>query len=177
MKTKLIDTLIADSIFVEIYDDNAEESFFGYIIQHTDNFLQLEAYDDEGRLEGIFITEFEEVSRIRWEGNERQLIESLISSRAEQPKPRLEGMRSILEDVNQHYGHICITLGGYGTDKLYIGEIEELNEDFLVLHEYGSRQQKCRNRMLVRIEDISRVQAGGIYESNLIKQLEANQSE
>ena len=176
MKTEFIDRLIRDSTFVEIYDDNAEESFFCYIIQHTGSFLQLEAYDGEGRPEGIFVTEFEEVARIRWEGNERELIESLITSRTSHPKIKLENMRSILEEVNQHYGHVCITLGGYGVDKIYIGSIEEMSEEFVILHEYGTREQNCRNKMLVRIEDVSRVQAGGIYETNLIKQIGANQS-
>ena len=59
----------------------------------------------------------------------------------------------------------------------YIGEIEEMNDDSLILHEYCTRKQRCRSRILVRIEDISRVQAGGIYESMLIQQMEAKEAE
>ncbi|MGJ8641236.1 MAG: hypothetical protein ACSHYA_17735 [Opitutaceae bacterium] len=170
MKTEYTDTLIESGTFVEIFDDNAEESFFGYITQQSEAYLQLESYDSEGRSEGVLIVENEDIARIRWEGNERELIESLITSRANQPKIQLDDMRSIIEGVDKHYGYICITLGGYGVDKLYIGSIESMNEVFVILHEYGTREQKCRNKMLVRIEDISRVQAGGIYETNLIKQ-------
>ncbi len=177
MKTKYIDRLINNSIFVEIYDDNAEESFFGYIIQQSDTYLNLEAYDDEGRSEGILIVENEDIARIRWTGNERELIESLVAYRIKPPMFKLDCIRNILKEVNEWYGHICITLGGYGVDNIYIGEIEEIDEDFLILHEYGTRQQKCRSKMLVRVDDISRIQAGGIYETNLIKQFGANKSE
>ena len=177
MKTEYIDKLIENSTFVEIYDDNAEESFFGYIIEQSELYFQLEIYDDEGRSEGTLIVENEDIARIRWEGNERELIESLIASRAKSPRFKLDSIRNILKEVNECYGHICITLGGYGVSKLYIGEIEEINEDFLILHEYGTRQQKCRSKMLVRVDDISRIQAGGIYETNLVKQFGANKSE
>lgn len=173
MKTEYIDKLIENSTFVEIFDDNAEESFFGYIIEQSDTHLQLELYDGEGRSEGTLIAENEDIARIRWEGNERELIESLIISRVDTVKFELKSTHCILEEMNEHYGHICITLGGYGTDMLYIGSIEEINEEFLILHEYGTRNQRCRSKMLVRIQDISRVQAGGIYETNLIQQFGA----
>jgi hypothetical protein len=176
MKTEYINRLIENATFVEIFDDNADESSFGYIIAQSNAHFQLEIYDGEGRSEGTLIAENEDIARIRWEGNERTLIESLIPSRADAPKFNLDSIQSALNEVNEHYGHICITLGAYGVDKLYIGSIEEMNEEFLLLHEYATREQVCRNKMLVRIEDISRIQAGGIYETNLIKQIGANQT-
>ena len=76
-------------------------------------------------------------------------------------------MTDAARGISDFYGYLCLTLGQYGTDVLYIGEILEELEDSLILHEFGTRARNERSFLMLRWDDVTRVQAGGVYESNL----------
>jgi hypothetical protein len=159
--------LIGRKQFVDVFDDNADESFYGYILGQSEDLLHIEAYDAEGRFDGSLILEIEDVSRIRWGGSERDLTEQLILERSNPNLVDLSSMKSAVMGLFDSFGYVCITMGSYGTDMMYIGELSEDCDDSLILHEYGTRARNERSFLLLRWDDISRVQAGGIYEHNL----------
>ncbi|SHI52891.1 hypothetical protein SAMN02745181_0323 [Rubritalea squalenifaciens DSM 18772] len=167
MQTSHIQKLIDDAQFVDLFDDNAEESFYGYIIQQSEELIQLEVYDSEGRSEGTMILDKEDVSRIRWGHTEATLTEQLIGQRVDSPSIDLQSLCQTARSISQHYGYLCLTLGSYGTDKMYIGQIHEDEEESLIMHEYGTRARHERSFLLLSWGDVTRVQAGGIYEHNL----------
>ncbi|MCF6313102.1 MAG: hypothetical protein L3J39_11680 [Verrucomicrobiales bacterium] len=167
MNATFLKRLIAEKQFIDVFDDNAEESFYGYLLAFSENLLHLETYDEEGRFHGSLVIEIEDTSRIRWGGRERDLTEQLISQRQDVSAINLHDMKSAAADISNTYGYICVTMGAYGTDMIYVGEISEDCDDSLILHEYGTRARNERSFLLLRWDDISRVQAGGIYEHNL----------
>ena len=167
MNEKCISQLIVESQFVDVFDDNADESFYGYITNQSSELLQLEHFDEEGRFDGILILEKEDISRIRWGGNAREITENLISERTDIEDLILSDMKSAVLSLYEQFGHVCLTMGMYGTDTMFIGEIHKHQDDSLILHEYGTRSNFDRSYLLLRWDDISRVQAGGVYEKNL----------
>ena len=48
MNTTQIQYLIDHEQFVDLFDDNADDSFYGYLTQQSDDLIQLESYDEEG---------------------------------------------------------------------------------------------------------------------------------
>jgi len=170
MNTEHIQKLIDQQVFVDVFDDNAEESFFGYIIAQSGGLIQLEHYDEEGRFDGVLIFEKETLSRIRWGGNELSSTETLIVYRASSAPVSTTDIRSAVLSLYEQFQYVCLTLGSYGTDVIFIGEIDEHLEESLILHEYGTRSSQDSSRLLIRWDDITRVQAGGVYEQNIHNQ-------
>ena len=167
MNQTLIQKLIDEEQFVDLFDDNSEESFYGYLIQQSECLVQLELYDSEGRFDGVMVVDKEDISRVRWSNKEAELTEGLISKRHSAISVDLQSMAHAAKFLSEHYGYFCITMGAYGTDMMLIGELFEELDDSLVLHEYGTRARHDRGFSLLRWDDITRVQAGGTYEHNL----------
>ena len=161
MHAKLIQRLIDNEQFSDVFDDNSDESFYGYVSQQSDDLIQLECYDEEGRFDGVMVLEKDDVSRIRWGNGESQIVEGLIPKRSRVPKLNLESLTDAARGISDFYGYLCLTLGQYGTDVLYIGEISEELEDSLILHEFGTRARNERSFLMLRWDDVTRVQAGG----------------
>jgi hypothetical protein len=70
VETKYLEKIVNERIFVDIYTDNYDESCYGYILDFNDSFLVLDSYDDESNADGIIVFFKENITRIRWGGNE-----------------------------------------------------------------------------------------------------------
>ena len=167
MNSIQIQKLIDNEQFIDLFDDTAEESFYGYLTQQSEDLVQVESYDSEGRFDGIMIIDKEDISRIRWSNKEAQLTADLITKRNLISAIDLQSIPHAARTLSEHYGYTCFTLGSYGTDKMFIGEITEDFDDCLTLHEYGTRARHERSFSLLRWDDVTRVQSGGVYEHNL----------
>ncbi|MDD2984528.1 MAG: PQQ-dependent sugar dehydrogenase [Crocinitomicaceae bacterium] len=69
MQTKYFEKLKTENIFMDIYTDRYDESIYGFIVDFNDEFVLLEHYTDIGEIGGIAILKRENISRIKWAGN------------------------------------------------------------------------------------------------------------
>ena len=53
-------------------------------------------------------------------------------------------------------------------DVCFIGEVEEIDDKHLLVHEFGTKNSRDRHRLLVPIEQISRVDAEAQYEKDIV---------
>ena len=145
---------------------------FGFIVDFNDEFLVFEAFNGNGIPDGITVFFRDENSIIvRWGGNEITSTErSIDHTRRVQkmPKINLESVDTIIKTVYEGFKHITVYTDDID-DTCFIGQVREMDEDTLVLNEFGSRIALDRKFVMIPLNSICKIQAGGEYEQSIVK--------
>jgi hypothetical protein len=169
-QNKYLEKLQKEYVFVDIYTDYFEESIYGFIIKFNEEFLLIEKYTSLGKVDGIVIFKREDITRIKWGGNESENTYKLTLK-----EERIQGIENIkidtleelLKDVHRKFGYVSLSIQKIDPDMCIIGEIEEMDNDTIVIHEFGTFATSDRKRMMISLTEITRIDAGGQYEDNL----------
>lgn len=156
---------------VDIYrDDLDSESLTGIITDFSDDFLLLSVFTDEGMAGGFSIVFREDITRVRWGSNALDAMKALIcfhQSQALSPSIPLSGLNDILASVQSQFGYINVHAERMHDGVCFIGEIEEMDEHTLLLHEYGVMANRDQAHLLLAMDQITRIDAEAGYEKNL----------
>ncbi|MFZ6874974.1 hypothetical protein ACO0LF_23170 [Undibacterium sp. Di27W] len=157
---------------IDVYRDDlhSDECLTGVILDYSDDFMLLGLFTDEGMEDGIGILYREDITRVRWGGNELTSIKELISfhqMRPLQASINLTLLKDVLVSVQNQFGYVCIHTERMNADVCFIGEIEEMDEHALILNGYGTKANRDRKHLLIALEKITRIDAGAVYEKSL----------
>lgn len=172
LHTKYLQKLKDENILADIYTDNYDESDYGFIIDFNDDFLLIEKFDDECNYDGLTIFLRHNITRIRWSGNDIESAAKLIdSTRRQKTKINIDltTTQTILENINNLYNHLTVHIQDIDKSVCFIGQIHEMAENSIVIHEFGTKSSLDRKFILLSIDDITRIDMNGQYENNLIK--------
>jgi len=179
MKTadNTLETLQAKEIYVDIYTDNFGDSYYGFIRNFNENFLLLEHYNDDGIYNGIIIFRREDITRIKWENNNtksalKTITRQILTENVEDIN--IESIDTIIKSVDKEFKHITIQIQEINTDWCIIGQVVEMDNETVLIKEYGTMSSLDRGMLMIAIANITRIDAGGIYERNLLKIHEEN---
>lgn len=170
IQTKYLEKLKIEKIFTDIYTDNFEESIYGFIIDFNDNFLLLEHFTDIGKADGITVLKRENITRIKWTGNDIETAShfALKEKRNENiGKLKIDNIQNILESVQKLFGYVNLYIQEIDSEMCIIGEIIELDEVTVVIKEYGTYASLDRKMLMMSLNEITKIVAGGQYEQNL----------
>jgi hypothetical protein len=169
---KTLETLQIKGIYVDIFTDHYDESFFGFVRVFNDHFLLLEHYNDDGFYNGIIVFRRQDITRIRWDNNEIKSASKIITRR-EQIKEladiRIDSIEIIVKSVDKAYGYVSLQIQDLNSDWTIIGQVQEMDTDTIVIKEFGTMSALDRGTLMLSIADITRVDADGLYENNLMK--------
>ena len=169
---KTLETLRTKDIYVDLFTDHYDESFFGFVRVFNDSFLLLEHYNEDGFYNGIIIFKRQDITRIRWDNNEIRSASRIIT-RNEQIKElssiSIDSIDSIIKSVDKAFGYISLKIQDINSDWIIIGQIQEIDTETIVIKEFGTPSSLDRGMLMLSIDDITRVDAGGLYENNLMK--------
>lgn len=169
---KTLETLQTKGIFVDIFTDHYDESFFGFVRVFNDRFLLLEHYNNDGFYNGIIVFRRQDITRIRCDNNEIKSASKIITRR-EQIKEladiRIDSIESIIKSVDKAFGYVSLQIQDINSDWTIIGQVQEMDTDTIVIKEFGTMSTLDRGMLMLSIADITRVDAGGLYENNLMK--------
>jgi hypothetical protein len=169
---KYLDKLKTSEELVDVYTDRYEESHYGFIVQYDDDYLVLEAIDDDNNPDGLKIFQRENITRIRWGGNEIDSTQKLVdqSKRLKEIKNiDLSSIQTILNSVQDIFGYVNVSIEDIDSTVCFIGEIEDMDDDNMVIHEYGTKISLDRTRIILNVEHITKVEGGGNYEERIKK--------
>jgi len=79
----------------------------------------------------------------------------------------LTSILTILEAVNRTFNHLTVHFQDRGKSVCFIGQIHEMDENSLIIHEFKTKSSLDRKFILLGLDDINRVDAGKQYENNL----------
>lgn len=171
-KTKYLDKLKSTKELVDVYTDRYDESLYAFIIDFNEDYMILESIDDDNNPDGVTILNRENITRIRWGGNEIESTQKLIdqSKRLNNIKKiDLTSIQSIIKSVQSIFGYVNVFIEDIDSSVCFIGEVEDMDDVNLVIHEYGTKISLDRKRILLNIEDITKVEGGGNYEEGIKK--------
>lgn len=171
LETKTIARLEIENIFVDIYTDSYKESFYGFIRKYNKDFLLLEHYNDDGFYNGIIVFRRLDITRIKWNTNEINSTQKLLNQHSDTKRIRsikIDTIENILKSVYRTFNHVTINVQNIDDSICFIGEILELDKSTIILHEFGTKKTLDRGTIMLSIDDITRVDAGGIYENSIL---------
>jgi len=172
IKTKHIDKLKTEQILVDIYTDNYDESDYGFIIDYNDDFLVIEKFDNECNYDGLSIFFRHNITRIRWGGNDLESVFRLIdTTKRQQIKFNIDltSVETILRNLDETYKHLTVHIQDIDKGVCFIGQIHEMDNKTIVIKEFGTQSTLDRKFIMLSLNDITKIDAGGQYENNLRK--------
>lgn len=169
--SKTIAKLQLKQALVDLYRDHLDdESLTGVITTSTNEYVYMSLFRDDGLENGISVVRSADITRIRWGGNVRNAIQCLIDtkkSKALKPDLKLSSIRTIIESVHQLYGYVNILTEEMDAGISFIGEVEDIDDEHLVLHGYGIMAARDSNHMIILLNEITRVDAEAQYEKDI----------
>ena len=172
LEIKTLKKLETENVFVDIFTDMFEESFYGFIRQFNKDFLLLEHYNNDGLYNGIIVFRRSDITRIKWDNNEINSARNLLNAHPDEKKIaaiKIDSIQSVLETIDKTYKHITVNIQNIDNGMCIIGEIKEMDKSTIVVHEFGPKKSLDRGTCMFSISDITRVDAGGIYENGILK--------
>ena len=155
-----------------LYRDRLDdESLTGIITAFTDDFIYLSLFSDSGLYDGISVVRLSDVTRIRWEGNERLSIQQLIEKKGTKPlapKLNLGSMKDVIESIQDAFGYVNILTEQMESGITFIGKVAEIDDSYILIHGYGTMTSRDRNKMLIDLSEITRVDAEAQYEKDIV---------
>ncbi len=156
---------------IDVYRDHlSEESITGYIADFNKEFILLNCFTDEGENDGVSLFYIEDITRVRAKGNVRKSIKELSQhkhTKFKSCKIDLKSKDSILESVNNIFGHICLHTEGMDNQICFIGSIKDGDKEWIVLDDFGTMTSRDIKQLILRKDEISRIDAGGKYEDSI----------
>ncbi|MBI3259013.1 MAG: hypothetical protein HYZ54_06025 [Ignavibacteriae bacterium] len=172
IQTKYLDKLKHDQTFVHIIIDKYEESHYGFIIDFNNELLSIERFNSDFNYDGFVVVKRESISKIRWGGNDIISTSILIDESKRSKNLHNVDITSIataLRSMHDSFGHITVFMQDIDINQFYVGQIHEMDNETLVINEFGTKGTLDRNFSLLDVEEITRVDAGGQYENNLTR--------
>lgn len=170
--SKNLKKLQTEKSFVDIFTDLFNESFYGFIRQFNDHFLLLEHYSNDGLFNGIIVFKRGDITRIKWANNDINSIHKIVNKHDQEKNIasiKIDSIEAILKSVDKAFKHVNLNIQNIDNGMCIIGEIEEMDAESIVIKEFGTRSSLDRGRILFAMEDITRIDAGGLYETGLLK--------
>jgi hypothetical protein len=156
---------------VDLYRDHvSDESLTGVVTDYTRDFVYLSLVSDAGLPNGIAVVFLADVTRIRWGGNVRASILQLMREKKSAllaPVLRLGTLEDVLSSVNELFGYVNVLTERMNGDVTFIGEIGKMDGQALLLYAFGAMTTRDRNHMLLRLDEITRVDAEAQYERDI----------
>ena len=146
------------------------ETVTGVITQLEDEFLCLIEFTDNGDYDGICVLRISrDITRVDWGGREKEGIARLIERKGKAPDLlplKLKSIAQAIEELNKRYGYVALFLED--EEHFLIGSLVEYDHECLELLLYGTKRTMDRASVLIRLENVAKVQVDGVYEKNLL---------
>ena len=158
--------------FVDIYRGRLceDEAIFGKIIDVSDELVAMITFDADF-YDGISIIRLDDITRLRWGGNSRISQETVINRNAlnlQIPSIDITSFQTAIDDLNKAFGCVTINTEEIDDDICFIGEVNQSDDDYVQLHEFGTMGKLDRSYLTVPWRDITRIDADSKYERDLM---------
>jgi hypothetical protein len=143
----------------------------GVVTSFSESFVYLSLFSGSGLCDGISVVRLSDVTRIRWEGNERCSIQELVLKNESKPlKPEIDlsSIQSIIESIQNTFGYVNILTEEMDSEICFIGKMLEIDDSHVLFHAYGTMTSRDKNKMLIDLSEVTRVDAEAQYEKDIV---------
>ncbi len=173
----LTDLKISKNI-CEVTLDNPQDSFFCQIIDFNETLgLFRKILSDNGDFDGYSLIFLPNIKNVIWEGELLQQLEILLEDRNSEKAKNLSkienininnGFFKLIKTINSLFGHISVYEVSDRND-FYFGQVKDIDEEHLLMRLMGDKFNMDDQSMVIRLEDIGRIDFGGIYDENMLR--------
>lgn len=170
--------LKANQKVCEIFCDAPEDVIFCQIVDYNENItLMRKVQPDNGYFDGYTIIFTGNIRTISWEGELLQQLEILLGDKITEKKSSVDKITNIninstffkvIRTINSLFGHISV-YDAFEKKQFYFGQIKEIDETHLLMRLMGDKSIMDDCSIILRLEDIGRIDFGGIYDENMLK--------
>jgi|GEM_PF-3492586 len=169
-----LDQLVASSSVIKLWrcDIDSEDPFTGVILDYDGSFFVFGfVNDDDGTTDGISVMRTGDVTSIESGGNMLSSIEKLMADEKaafNKKEIDLSSIKNAIKSVQDNYGYVAIH-SEYSSEGYFIGTVDKIDDQYVLLNKYGSMSALDRGKVLLPLQDISRVDADARYEKSIVK--------
>ena len=169
---KTLNQLQGNTQLVDVYRDRLDdESLTGIISGFNADFVYLSLFSESGLCNGVSIVRATDITRIRWEGNERTSIQQLVDKKGTKPLApvlNIDTKRSIITSVQDVFGYVNILTEEMDSGISFIGKVTEIDDCYILFEGYGTMISNDKNKMLIDLSEVTRVDAEAPYEKDIV---------
>ena len=162
----------------EITLDNPDDSFFCQVIDFNEIIcLTHRILSDNGEFDGYSIVFLPNVKNIIWEGELLQQLEILLEDKNKLNQNNIDKIQNIninkpfftlIKTINSLFGHISV-YEIFDRGDFYFGQVKDIDEEYMLMRLMGDKFNMDDQNIVMRLEDIGRIDFGGIYDENMLK--------
>jgi hypothetical protein len=171
---------IEEGALAEIHRDGVcRETLVARILQCSQHVFYAQKFDEMYLDDGVMIARLDDVTRIKTGSKE---LESSAPYAAASQHPSLPDVALLevsagMTFLQRHFGYVSLYMERLDPEMCFIGEVRELDDDFVLLRQFGTFRTLDRSELLLRLPDITRAEAGGQYERRLLERFRAGSTE
>ncbi|MBL8743861.1 MAG: hypothetical protein JNK04_22285 [Myxococcales bacterium] len=166
--------LVAGTVLAEVYRDKlADEPLVGFVTHYSSHVLVLRKLDEHYRYDGVAAVRPSDITRVKTGGRELGAGAFLVEQEELPALPTIPDV-ALLEIsaattiFQKLFGHVCLHVERVSRSVCYIGEAGDLDDDFVELKQFGTLKGLDRSEALVRVDELTRVEADGKYPRQLL---------
>ncbi|MEQ1929374.1 MAG: hypothetical protein ABL957_02420 [Parvularculaceae bacterium] len=173
VRAKTLDRLKQDALIADFYRDSLTgiDAITGTIFGATADFLAVNVFKDSGAADGVSVFWLHDLTRVRWNHLPARSVSILRNATgfAAPPTPllQLSNVREAIASMYKAFGHVCLYAERLDSDICYIGTVAEIDDHHVVLNELKSLDRNGLASIMLPLDEITRLDAGGDYERDL----------
>ena len=155
---------------VELYRDRlTRDALVGRILQQSAYIIVAEKIDEVHGPDGLVAVRVRDVTRLKRGGRQLEGARTdYVIAPALESVALLE-LSSAMTMLHKRYGYASVYVEALDDSVCFIGEPRELDDNFVIMRQFGTFKALDRSEILIRMAEITRVAAGGKYESELMR--------
>ena len=150
--------------------DDSDVNDLGYVVEASDEYMLMHNVDQRITLDGYSIIRIADISNIETEVESAQFIEKALAIRKKKvTRPvlvDLTDIETIIQSIDQNYPLMAIHREHVDPDSCWIGSIGSATDKTVTLNEMDPHA-KWNGTKRIKLEDITRIDFGGGYETAL----------
>ncbi len=147
-----------------------DHPILGVVNDYNEDFVYLVTISEQGLQSGISIIQTDAITYIKWEGNTNHAIATLMAQKQTTivaPNFDLSSWPAIINSVQFRYNYVTLQTEAMDETLLFIGQVEDIDEDFILMNEHGTLASPKPRKLLLDLEEITRVTADTDYEKDI----------
>ena len=162
----------------ELSTENPDDFIFCQIIDYNDDFtLVRRIVTDNGQFDGYSLLFTGNIRTISWDGELLGQLEILLEDCNKEKTESIDKISDInidshffktIKRINSLFGHISVYDSTHPED-FYFGQVKDIDEYCILMSLMGDKSIMDDKNIVLRLEDIGRIDFGGIYDENMLK--------
>lgn len=169
---RYIKKAIGETLYLDVYRTKYDDTaVFGTIVLESKEFLCIKKIDEDGTYDGFSVVRRADVTQFVMGGKNRNKVQQLALEKSESvsvPEMDLTSLSSVIGSLSSQYGALSIYTESDDPDSYYIGKVNEVDDEYILLDTYGTEEDLEMSQMLFDLTLITRIDIDGKYENDLI---------